>query len=167
MWINTKKHAGWRFGAAALTILLALQACTRGGKTPAVALEQYVAAVMSASGSGDREKLLEMTVGEAREQFTSMTEEQFLAAFPKGRYRLISLRIRDPREEKAGVVSLVYEVTFEDKGAGSPAVLTNKKVAYLEKAESDSWKIRGVRAVKNFVEQKDALEIRLGAEPVK
>ncbi len=150
-------------------VSMLLMACTKGGKsgTPAGALEQYVAAVMSVSGPEDRQKLLDMTVGEAKEQFEKMSVEEFTKAFPKGRYRLVSLRIRDPREEKAGVVSLVYEVTFEDKGSGASAVFTNKKLAYLEKSESDAWKIRGVKGVKSFVEKKEALEIKLGAEPVK
>lgn len=73
--------------------------------------------------------------------------------------RLVSLKVKDIRQDNEGGVSMVYEISFQDGKSGSAFVHTNKKVAYLNKIENGDWKIRATQNVKSFIEKKEDLVI--------
>ncbi|MGZ3652153.1 MAG: hypothetical protein ACXVB9_16970 [Bdellovibrionota bacterium] len=148
-----------------LASLLAFSACTKSGRgtsTPEGALNEYVHAAFGAKSMDDAKTLLDLSTGDAKEWLSSMSQEAFKKQFIDNKMVLQSLTTKDVRQEKNGDVSLVYELAFKDGSPDgkptSPAVYTNKKIAYLTK-EGDAWKIKATKNVKSFVERKDALEI--------
>lgn len=158
--------------ALALVSLLAVAACTKhvdGNGSPEAALESYVKTVFSAKSVDDAKKLLDMSTGDAREWLASMSEEAFRKQFVENKMVLQSFSMKDLRKEKDGDVSLVYEIAFKegspDGKPTSPAVFTNKKIAYLTK-DGEGWKIRATKNIKSYIERKDALEIPPGPPAV-
>lgn len=149
-----------------LVLLLALamlaSACTKTPErptTPEAALELYVKAAFSARTEADRQKLLELSVSDARAHLEQMSPEEFKQRFAENDMQLISMKARDLREEKSGDVSLVYEIAFKEGKAGGAASYMNKKIAYLTKDDKGDWKIKATKNVKSYVERKDDLEI--------
>lgn len=130
-----------------------------GVETPTSAMENYINIAMGAKSSADREKLLELTTGEAHEELKRMTDKEFVDQYVNSQFHFLGFKTKDLREENDGALSLVYELSYETKGAPNPATLTNKKVAYLVKDEQGHWKIKSTKNIKSLVEKKDALEI--------
>jgi hypothetical protein len=135
--------------------------CTKmvSDKTPEGALESYVTSAFTVKRPADREKLLQLSTGEAHEQLQAMSEDNFMARFGKGNLRLISLKMKDRRGEKDGGISLVYELSYEETTQGKGPV-THKKVAYL-KEDGGHWRIRGTKNIKEYVEQAEPMVIEL------
>jgi hypothetical protein len=151
----------WIKLAAMFSLGLIFLSCTRSlsDRTPEGALDSYVKTAFSVKKSADREKLLELSIGEAREQLQGMSEEDFMARFGNGSIRLIDLKMKDKRSEKDGGVSLVYELSYED-GNGGKGPVTHKKIAYLQQQDG-GWRIRGTKNIKEYVEQNAPMVIEL------
>lgn len=154
MWIN------W----VVLVVSLGLvSGCTKGlnNKTPEGALESYIGAAFSVKGIEDKQKLLNLSAGEAKEQLEAMSDEKFQASFGKDTIKLVSLSMKDRRSEKDGGVSLVYELTYK-QGSGDTGPVTHKKIAYLIKQDEESgWRVRGTKNIKEYVEQSEPMVIQL------
>lgn len=138
-----------------------LSSCTKAPKahTPEAALSNYVSAAFSAKSTDDRSKLVAMSDGDAKVHLEGMSDDEFQKQFLDSKMRLIKLRTRDLRKENDGNVSLVYEISFQDAGAGGTAVHTNKKIAFLSVGEDGEWKIRATKNMKSFLEKKEDLLI--------
>lgn len=153
-----------------LAVLLATPllyvACDKGPKadTPEGALEKYVQTAFGAKSVDDKQKMLDLSTGEAFEYLSQMSEDEFKSQIVEANLSLVGLKAKDLRQEADGDVSLVYELHFKGgKGAGS-AVHTNKKIAYLKKFE-DGWKIKATKNLKSFIEQKEDLIISPESTP--
>ena len=124
-------------------------------------MESYVNAAFSVKQESDKEKLLSLSIGEARIQLESMSDEDFMARFGKGKLHLVGLKMKDRRSELDGGVSLVYELVYRE-GAPDSGPVTHKKIAYLKKDSDESgWMVRGTKNIKEFVEQNEPMVIEL------
>lgn len=144
-----------------LALVLLLAACTKAPKTdtPEGALNAYVNAAFAVKGPGDRQKLIDLSTGDARGFLERMTDEDFRKQFIDSNLRFVSVDTKDMREENSGDVSLVYELSYREGSNTSPTVHTNKKIAYLTKDAEGHWRIRATKNVKSFVEMKEELVV--------
>lgn len=142
--------------------------CDKGPKadTPEGALEKYVQTAFGAKSVEDKQKMLELSTGEAFEYLSQMSEEEFRKQIVDANLALVNLKAKDLRQEADGDVSLVYELHFKAGKGIDSAVHTNKKIAYLKKFE-DGWKIKATKNLKSFVEQKEDLLISPESTPQK
>ncbi len=149
----------WNKITAFILVSMVMAGCTKSAndKTPEGALQSYVNAAFSVKNPADKEKLLNLSTGEAHDQLQNMSDDNFMASFGKG-IRLVNLKTKDRRGETDGGVSLVYELSYDD-GSGKGAI-THKKIAYLTPTE-EGWRIRGTKNIKEVVEQNDPMVIDL------
>lgn len=152
----------WRNLAGIAAILLAITACNRKAplpNTPEGTLEKYVNAAFDVHSVKDREKLLALSVGDARAHVESMSDQAFQQQFMENKIRFVSMKTKDLRQENDGDVSLVYELSYQDGATNAPTIHTNKKIAYLTRDASGEWKIKSTKNVKSFIEKKEDLVI--------
>jgi hypothetical protein len=144
-----------------LGLSLVLSACTKEPKadTPEGALEKYVVAAFNAKSPADRNKLIELSAGDALVYIESMTDEEFKKHFLDSNLRFVSMKAKDRRVENSGDVSLVYELEYKEGDQGQ-TVHTNKKIAYLtHDKEKNEWKIKATKNLKSYIERKDDLVV--------
>lgn len=157
--MNWLKMAGTVFPAI---LLLALSACNKKSEqptTPEGSLETYVKTAFNAKSADDRQKLLDLSTGEARAWLETMSPEDFKKQFVDNSMVLQNFKAKDLRKEQSGDVSLVYELAFRDGKTPNAAAYTNRKIAYLTKDEKGEWKIKATKNIKSFVERKDDLQV--------
>jgi hypothetical protein len=144
-----------------LAVSLGFVGCTKNqtANTPEAALDQYVSAAFSAKNLDDKSKLLNMATGDALAHLQKMKDDEFKKQFLDANLKLVSLKVKDIREDNEGGVSMVYELSFQDGKSGAAVVHTNKKVAYLTKIDGGQWKIRATQNVKSYIEKKEDLVI--------
>lgn len=144
-----------------VAVLLFVSACTKkeSGMTPEEVLETYVKIALNAKSEQDKKSLEEYLTGEALKKLKLMGNEEFLEKLVKPEFKFVSFLARDQRQENNGGISLVYELTFENKSGDTKAKLINRKIAYLKRATDNSWKIFNTRNIKSFVEMKDGLDV--------
>lgn len=145
----------------ALALALVVSGCTKPPKTdtPEGALGAYVTTAFAVKRPADRQKLMDLSDGEARSFLESMSEEDFRRQFIDSNLVFVSMQTKDLREENSGDVSLVYELSYREGKAAAPTVHTNKKIAYLTKTADGHWRIRATKNVKSFVEMKEDLVV--------
>ena len=150
-----------RNGFCLLALCALISSCTRAPKanTPEAVLDQYVSSAFNAKSVEDKKKLQDLTTGDALAHLEKMKDEDFKKQFLEANMRLVSLKVKDIRQDNEGGVSMVYELSFQDGKSDSAYVHTNKKVAYLNKLENGDWKIRATQNVKSFIEKKEDLVI--------
>lgn len=139
-----------------------LAGCTKGPKadTPEGALEKYVTAAFDAKSPDDRQKLIDLSTGDALVYIERMSPEEFKKHFIDSKLRFVSMKAKDRRVENTGDVSLVYELEYKEGDVASTTVHTNKKIAYLtHDKEKNEWKIKATKNLKSFVERKDDLVV--------
>lgn len=144
-----------------LAVSIGFLGCTKNktANTPEAALDQYVSTAFSAKGIDDKTKLMNMATGDALAHLQKMKDDEFKKQFLESNLKLVSLKVKDIRQDNEGGVSMVYELSFQDGKSGSAVVHTNKKVAYLTKVEGEQWKIRATQNVKSYIEKKEDLVI--------
>jgi hypothetical protein len=153
------KLRSWMVG---LSVAAVLVGCTKGPKadTPEGALEKYVTAAFDAKSIGDRQKLIELSTGDALVYIERMSDDEFKKHFIDSKLRFVSMKAKDRRVENTGDVSLVYELEYKEGDPASTTVHTNKKIAYLtQDKEKNEWKIKATKNLKSFVERKDDLVV--------
>ena len=155
----------WRniLAAVLLCTMIGVTACDRKAtqpNTPEGTLEKYVAAAFEVRKVEDRQKLLDLSTGDAKSHLENMNADDFKRNFLDSKLRFISMKTKDLRQEKDGDVSLVYELSFQD-GSGTPAPTThtNRKIAYLTRDEAGNWKIKSTKNIKTVIEKKEDLVI--------
>ncbi len=155
-----KWHKQLSFSVLCLSAVLAFS-CTRAKlpDSPEGTLQRYVTEAFQVKGLGDKEKLIELSTGEALDYLQAMTEADFKKQFVESNLKLVSVQTKDLRQDNEGGVSLVYELMYKDGKVESPTVHTNKKIAYLVRNEKGEWKIRSTKNVKSFIEKKEDLVI--------
>lgn len=146
--------------APALIIALLLSGCDKGPKpdTPEGALQKYVEAAFSAKSVSDKQKLADLSTGEALAYLEKMNDDDFRRQFLESSLSLVSIKMKDKHTEGSGDVSLVYEIEFRSKKDNKTTVMANKKIAYLMQADGN-WKIKSTKNMKTFIEQKEDLVI--------
>jgi hypothetical protein len=152
----------WFKLVAAATMIAFLVGCTKEMKadTPEGALQKYVTAAFSARSTDDRQKLVNLSTGEALAFIQSMSDETFKKHFIDSNFDFVSLKAKDLRQENSGDVSLVYELTYREGKGESKVEHTNKKIAYLTlDAAAGEWKIKATKNLKSFVERKEDLVV--------
>ncbi|MGE3261454.1 MAG: hypothetical protein AB7K68_06725 [Bacteriovoracia bacterium] len=153
----------WRNLFVVAVAIMALSGCTRKAalpNTPEGTLEKYVSAAFEVRGIEDRKHLMDLSSGDAYAHLEKMTDEEFKKQFIETKLKFIGLKAKDLREETGGDVSLVYELTYQDgNGTVPPTRHTNKKIAYLGRAENGDWKIKATKNIKTFLERKEDLVI--------
>lgn len=127
--------------------------------TPEGTLEKYIAAAFEVRGPADRKQLLDLSTGEAYTFLEKMSDENFKTQFVDSKLKFVSVKAKDLREETGGDVSLVYELVYQDSAGAAPTTHTNKKIAYLSRAENGDWKIKATKNIKTFLEKKEDLVI--------
>jgi hypothetical protein len=128
--------------------------------TPEKALEQYVSAAFSAKNTGDRQKLVDLSAGDALAYISSMDNETFQKHFVDSKLEMVNMKTRDLRQENSGDVSLVYELSYREGKDPTRVVHTNKKIAYLTQDKTTNhWKIKATKNLKSFVERKEDLVV--------
>ena len=157
---------------ASLVFSVSCTKSTPRAESTEAALEAYVKLAFNAKSVEDKKRLLDMSIGEANEWLSSLSDEGFRKQFVENHMVLGSMKTRDKSQDQNGDVSVVYELSFKD-GRGpeplgakepggamtaSPAEYSVKKIAYLTR-EKDTWKIKATKNIKSLVERKDALEI--------
>lgn len=145
-----------------LSLALLANGCTKGPKadTPEGALEKYVTAAFDAKSLGDREKLKELSTGDALVFLERMSDDDFKKHFIDSKLRFVSMKAKDRRVEVSGDVSLVYELEYKEGDIATPTIHTNKKIAYLtHDNEKNEWKIKATKNLKSFIERKDDLVV--------
>ena len=151
-----------KFCFSAIAIVFLFPACNRhsGGDTPEQALQEYINTGFSAKSLDDKKKLLDLSTGEAFDSLEKITDQDFVHQFVESKLRLVSLKTKDLRKEDNGNVSLIYEISFEDKANNVGSMLTNKKIAFLTlDPKSNTWKIKSTTNVKSLVERKEDLVV--------
>jgi hypothetical protein len=136
--------------------------CTKAPKadTPEGALEKYVTAAFDAKSPGDRQKLIDLSAGDALVFIERMSDEEFKKHFIDSKLRFVSMKAKDRREENTGDVSLVYELEYKEGDLANPTIHTNKKIAYLtHDKETNEWKIKATKNLKSFIERKEDLVV--------
>lgn len=135
--------------------------CTKSQKadTPERALEKYVSAAFNVRSVEDRQKLLNLSAGDALTFLQRMDDETFRKHFIDAKLEMVSMKTKDLRQEVSGDVSLVYELSYRESGVGK-ALHTNKKIAYLtHDQEQGEWRIKATKNMKTFIEMKDDLVV--------
>lgn len=153
-------------GIVVIAALALISACTKGGNKgsdPSQVLEAYVNAAMSAKSAKDKEKLKELSMGEAREALEKMSDKEFEQQFVENRLqKSASIKTKDLRQEAGGDISLVYELSYNESSADAkPTMMTVKKIAYMGKDEKGEWKIKATKNVKSLIEKTEPLLIPL------
>lgn len=153
-----------RNGVYFLTVVLSMSffsACTKApmANTPEAVLDRYVSSAFNAKNIEDKKKLLDLTTGDALAHLEKMKDDDFKKQFLEANLALVSMKVKDIRQDNEGGVSMVYELSFKDGKAGNSVVHTNKKVAYLNRNQAGDWKIRATQNVKSFIEKKEDLVI--------
>jgi hypothetical protein len=140
--------------------LLLVSACEKAPKadTPEGALNRYVEAAFGAKSVSDKQKLTDLSTGEALEYINRMSDAEFKKQFIDTSLSLVKLKSKDLRQEEGGDVSLVYEIEFKEGKGAQGSIMSNKKIAYLTHADG-GWKIKSTKNLKTFIEQKEALVI--------
>jgi hypothetical protein len=152
----------WHKAFFGLAIAAAVCSCTKAPKadTPEGALEKYVTTAFAANSPADRQKLADLSAGEALTFIQNMSDDDFKKYFLDSHLRFSSLKTKDKRQDVNGDVSVIYELEYKEGETAAPTVHTNKKIAYLtfDKA-SGEWKIRATKNLKSFVERKEDLVV--------
>jgi hypothetical protein len=141
---------------------LAFASCTKQAEvasSPEGALQKYVSEAFAARAQSDKQKLLDLSTGDAHAMLEAMSAEDFKRRFLDANLRLTELNMKDVRQEANGDVSLVYELSFKEGKPEAVAVHTYKKIAYLTRDEKGAWKIRATKNIKSFIEKKEDLVI--------
>lgn len=156
------KHSRILFSFFSLLLVLFGAACTKSnsGLSPEEVLETYVKIAINAKTEKDKTSLEEYLTGEALTKLKLMTKDEFIEKLVKPEYKFVKFSTRDSREESNGGVSLVYELTFENKTGDSTAKIISRKIAYFKRGRDNGWKISDTRNVKSFVEMKEGLDIK-------
>ncbi len=141
--------------------ILGASACTKkeAGMNPEEILETYVKIALNAKSEKDKASLEEYLTGEALKKLKLMSQSDFVDKLVRPEFKFVKFSTRDMREESNGGVSLVYELTFENKTGDSKAKVINRKIAYFRKNAENAWKIFDTRNVKSFIEMKDGLDV--------
>jgi hypothetical protein len=146
----------------AMGLLAFIGGCTKAPKadTPEGALQKYVTTAFAVKSVDDKQKLMDLSTGDALAYLQSMGEEAFKKQFVDTKLQFVSMQAKDVRQDVTGDVSLVYELTYKE-GKGNEMVLnTNKKIAYLTRdAGTGEWKIKATKNLKSFVERKEDLVV--------
>jgi hypothetical protein len=134
--------------------------CTKNSNdTPEKVLDSYIQIGLNAQKDSDREKMLSLTTGEAKEELEKMSPVEFKSVFLDKKLKFIGYKTKDLRQENSGEISLIYELSYEEKDAAGAAIVTNRKIAYFSKADNGEWKIKATKNVRSVVERKEALEV--------
>jgi hypothetical protein len=136
----------WLRGVAGFVAVLALVGCTKGGPkpdTPEGALHSYVVTAFEARSVADKQKLIELSTGEAKAYLEQMGEADFKRQFLDSKLQFVSMKARDLREQTGGDVSLVYDLNYKDTRDGG---VTHCKIKFNKN-------------MKTFVERKEDLVI--------
>lgn len=145
-----------------ITSVSFLGACTKSPKadTPEGALEKYVTAAFDAKSPSDRQKLVDLSAGDALFYIQQMSDADFKKHFIDSKLVFVSMRAKDRRVENSGDVSLVYELEYKEGEVATPTVHTNKKIAYLTlDKEKNEWRIKATKNLKSFVERKEDMVV--------
>lgn len=143
------------------TFCALFSSCTKTPKaeSPEGALQRYVQVAFNAKSYADKQKLAELSTGEALEYLNHMNESDFKMQFLDSNLRLVSVKAKDKRQESGGDVSLVYELEYKDGKSENLTTYSNKKIAYLTQGADGFWKIKSTKNIKTFIEKKDDLII--------
>ncbi|MCO5142447.1 MAG: hypothetical protein M9962_05085 [Oligoflexia bacterium] len=164
MMFHYKIRKGYEFSFIqilfAVPLIIAI-GCTKTPKaeSPEGALQKYVQIAFGAKSFADKQKLAELSTGEALEYLNTMNEEDFKMQFLDSNLRLVSVKAKDKRQESDGDVSLVYELEYKDGKSEQLTTYSNKKIAFLTQGADGFWKIKATKNLKTFIEKTDDLVI--------
>ncbi len=144
----------------AITVLFSAACTTKEeGMSPKEVLETYVRVALNAKSEKDKTSLEVYLTGKALAGLKMMTQKDFREKLVKPEFKFMRFLARDQRQEENGNISLVYELTFENKSNGNKAKLVNRKIAYFKQTDDSAWKIYETRNMKSFIEMEKALDV--------
>jgi hypothetical protein len=138
-----------------LICIFLLQGCfPKKALKPEDALREYISYRFSLGQT--KEKILDLTTGEARAKVESLTDEQFKRYINTGVYRLKNVKVvlKSCAETKC---SITYIISY-NKIEGESQLSEIKKIAELEQIDG-SWKIKDVSTVKTYFESDVPIDV--------
>ena len=136
---------------AALLLTLAFDACTKNpssgtqsaARPPEEVVKEFVTVSAHAQSGADKRKLEELTAGELRRAFSSMTDESFKMAYINSGVKINEMKVLEAKTETDSA-TVLYQLAVENKQGTDPTNEVNEREVLLTLSQG-AWYIESIR----------------------